>query len=94
MITVDNDPEAIKAYRGKIQSLIEDLRRQLKKTGTAIQTVSESWKDSNFMEFQTSFNADKEPIKRLITVLEQYESNILFQLETKLRAYKGGPTHL
>ena len=94
MITVDNDPEAIKAYRGKIQDSIEQLRNQLLKTESAVQTVSESWKDNNFMEFQTNFNVDKEQIKPLIKVLENYESNILSQLETKLRTYIGGPTHL
>lgn len=94
MITVDNDPEAIKAYRGKIQDSIEQLRNQLLKTESAVQTVSESWKDKNFMEFQSNFNVDKEQIKPLIQVLENYESNILYQLEQKLRMYIGGPTHL
>lgn len=94
MITVDNDPEAIKNYRGKIQDSIEQLRTQLTKTEIAVKTVSDSWKDNNFMEFQSNFNVDKEQIKPLIQVLENYESNILFQLETKLRTYIGGPTHL
>lgn len=93
-ITVDNDPEAIHAYRGKIQESIEQLRTQLTKTEAAVQTVSQSWKDNNFMQFQSNFNVDKEQIKPLISVLENYESNLLFQLEQKLRTYIGGPTHL
>lgn len=93
-ITVDNDPEAIHAYRGKIQESIEQLRTQLQRTEAAVQTVSESWKDNNFMQFQSNFNVDKEQIKPLISVLENYESNLLFQLEQKLRTYIGGPTHL
>lgn len=93
-ITVDNDPEAINAYRAKIQDAIEQLKVQLQKTEQAVQTVSESWKDNNFMEFQTNFNVDKEQIKPLCSVLENYESNILYQLEQKLRTYLGGPTHL
>lgn len=93
-ITVDNDPEAINAYRTKIQDAIEQLKVQLQKTEQAVQTVSESWKDNNFMEFQTNFNVDKEQIKPLCSVLENYESNILYQLEQKLRTYLGGPTHL
>lgn len=94
MITVDNDPEEIKTYRGKIQDSIEQLRIQLTKTEAAVQMVSESWKDNNFMEFQTNFNVDKEQIKPLIQVLKNYEDNILFQLEQKLRTYLGSPTHL
>ena len=93
-ITVDNDPEAINAYRAKIQDAIEQLKVQLQKTEQAVQTVSESWKDNNFMEFQTNFNVDKEQIMPLCSVLENYESNILYQLEQKLRTYLGGPTHL
>ena len=93
-ITVDNDPEAIRAYRAKISNAIEQLKVQLQKTEQAVQTVSESWKDNNFMEFQTNFNVDKEQIKPLCSVLENYESNILYQLEQKLRTYIGGPTHL
>lgn len=93
-ITVDNDPEAIRAYRGKIQEAIEQLKVQLQKTDNAVQTVSESWKDNNFIEFQSNFNVDKEQIKPLCDVLSNYESNILYQLEQKLRTYIGGPTHL
>lgn len=93
-ITVDNDPEAIHTYRGKIQESIEQLRAQLTKTEAAVQTVSQSWKDNNFMQFQSNFNVDKEQIKPLISVLENYESNLLFQLEQKLRTYIGSPTHL
>ncbi len=93
-ITVDNDPDAIRIYRTKIQDSIEQLKAQLQRTEIAVQTVSESWKDNNFMEFQTNFNVDKEQIKPLCEVLNNYESNILYQLEQKLRTYIGGPTHL
>lgn len=93
-ITVDNDPEAIKRYRGQIQDAIERLKVQLQNTERAVQTVSESWKDNNFMEFQNHFNEDKNRIRPLCEILENYESNILYQLEQKLRTYIGGPTHL
>lgn len=93
-ITVDNDPEAINAYRRKIQEAIKQLNDQLHNTERAVERVSESWKDNNFMEFQTSFNEDKEQIRPLCSVLDNYESNILYQLEQKLRTYIGGPTHL
>jgi uncharacterized protein YukE len=92
--TVINDPESICAYRGKINDAIEKLERQLHKTEMAVEAVSESWKDNNFMQFQQNFNEDKEQIKPLCEVLRNYEGNILFQLEKKLTTYIGGPTHL
>lgn len=92
--TVINDPESIHAYRGKIVEAINNLKNQLKKTEAAVQTVSESWKDNNFMQFQNNFNEDKAKILPLCEVLNNYESNLLYQLEQKLRTYMGGPTHL
>ncbi len=92
--TVINDPDSIHAYRGKIQNAIEKLKSQLTKTETAVNTVSESWKDSNFVEFQNNFNEDKEQIRPLCDVLSNYESNLLYQLEQKLRTYKGTSMHL
>jgi uncharacterized protein YukE len=92
--TVINDPESIHAYRGKIQDAIEKLKTQLSKTEIAVETVSESWKDSNFQQFRDNFNMDKEQIKPLCEVLSNYESNLLYQLEQKLRTYKSSPTHL
>jgi uncharacterized protein YukE len=93
-ITVDNDPDAIQRYRGQIQNAIEQLKEQLSNTEQAIRTVSESWKDNNFIEFQANFNVDKEQIKPLCSILDNYQDNILYQLEQKLRTYIGGPTHL
>lgn len=92
--TVINDPDSIHAYRGKINDAIEKLKVQLQKTESAVEMVSESWKDNNFKEFQNNFNVDKEQIKPLCNVLSKYEGEILYQLENKLRTYIGGPTHL
>ena len=92
--TVINDPESIRAYRGKINDAIEKLERQLAKTEVAVETVSESWKDNIFMQFQQNFNVDKEQIKPLCNVLRVYESEILNQLEQKLRTYLGTTMHL
>ena len=92
--TVISDPDSIHAYRGKINDAIEKLKVQLQKTESAVEMVSESWKDNNFKEFQNNFNVDKEQIKPLCNVLSKYEGEILYQLENKLRTYIGGPTHL
>lgn len=93
--TVINDPDAINAYRGKINDAIEQLRIQLQKTQQAVDTVNQSWKDNNFQQFRNNFNIDKEQIKPLCDVLSNYESTILFELEQKLRTYiDTSPTHL
>lgn len=92
--TVINDPVSINAYRRKIIDAIEKLERNLAKTGMAVEAVSASWKDNNFMQFQQNFNADKEQIKPLCNVLRTYESDILYQLEQKLNAYISTPMHL
>ncbi|MBQ7280652.1 MAG: hypothetical protein IJR13_08030 [Bacteroidales bacterium] len=92
--TVINDHESIHAYRGKISNAIEKLEKQLRKTEMAVETVSASWQDSNFQEFRTNFEADKEPIRQLCNILRNYEGNLLYQLEEKLKVYKSGPTHL
>lgn len=93
-VTVKNDPDAIRDYRGKIANAIENLKSQLTKTENAIETVSQDWKDNNFREFHENFNQDKEQIKPLCDVLSNYESNLLYQLEQKLRAYGDLPMHL
>lgn len=92
--TVINDPESIRAFRGKISDAAEKLENQLHKTEMAVETVGESWKDNNFMQFRQHFNEDKEQIRPLCEVLRNYEGNILSQLEQKLLTYIGGPTHL
>lgn len=92
--TVINDPASINAYRGKINDAVEKLRTQLQKTELAIETVSESWKDNNFQEFRNNFNIDKEQIKPLCDILHNYDENILYGLEQKLKTYISGPTHL
>ncbi len=92
--TVINDPDSIHAYRQQIADKIEQLKGLLQKTERAVETVSESWKDNNFQQFRANFEVDKEQIKPLCEVLSNYESNLLYQLEQKLRTYTGGPTHL
>lgn len=85
---VDNSSAAIHDYRGKIAHATEELKLQLKKTESAIEKVSEGWQDDNFKQFQNNFNEDKEKIKPLCDVLYNYENNLLYQLEIKLRDYE------
>jgi len=83
--TVINNSTSIHEYRGQIAHAIDELLLNLKKTERAVETVGESWKDDNFKEFQDNFNQDKEKIKPLCNVLDNYQSNLLYQLEQKLK---------
>ena len=83
--TVINNSNSIHDYRGQIAHTIDELKLQITKTERAIETVGESWKDDNFREFQENFNEDKEQILPLCDVLDNYQSNLLYQLEQKLR---------
>ena len=85
--TVSNDPDSINRYRGQISSKAEELRGLIGKTEQAIQTEGESWKDTQFQQFQQNFSQDMAEIKPLCDVLNDYSDNILFQLENKLRIY-------
>lgn len=87
--TVINNSASIHDYRGQIAHAIDELKLNLKKTEQAIETVGESWKDDNFREFEDNFNQDKEQIIPLCDVLDNYQSNLLYQLEKKLEKLEG-----
>ena len=87
--TVINNSASIHDYRGQIAHAIDELKLNLKKTERAIETVGESWKDDNFREFEDNFNQDKEQIIPLCDVLDNYQSNLLYQLEKKLEKHEG-----
>lgn len=92
--TVINNSASIHDYRGQIAHAVDELKLQFRKTEQAIDTVSESWKDENFREFQEHFNEDKEQILPLCDVLYNYENNLLYQLEKKLEKLEGRSFHL
>lgn len=88
--TVINNSESIHGYRGQIAHAIDELKLQFTKTERAIESVHEAgWKDDNFREFQNNFNEDKEQILPLCDVLYNYENNLLYQLEQKLKKLEG-----
>lgn len=88
-MTVINSSAAIHDYRSKITGAIAQLKEQIKKTDSAVETVSESWKDGIFQQFQGNFNEDKEKIIPLCDSLTNYADNLLYSLEKKLEDYEG-----
>lgn len=84
--SVINNSTSIHSYRGQIAQAIENLQTQFNKTESALESVHEAgWKDDNFREFQNNFNEDKEKILPLCNVLDNYQGNLLYQLEQKLK---------
>jgi uncharacterized protein YukE len=92
--TVINNPESIRDYRVKIEKVVERLKEQLAGTETAIERVSQDWKDEVFQNFRKEFNADKEKIKPLCDILTKYDTEVLDNLQKKLLAYLDSSTHL
>lgn len=88
--TVINNPEDVRNYYTKIENYIGSLRDDFTKTENAIKTVSESWKDDQFKQFQNNFNEDKEKIEPLCRLLERYVE-LLKDLERKLEGYMCSP---
>lgn len=85
--SIITDSKSLNKYRGQIRQAIKDLKEQMRKTEQAIDTVHESgWKDDNFRQFQNNFTQDKEKILPLCNVLDNYESNILYHLQEKIKS--------
>lgn len=85
--TVINDPESIHSYRSQIAQNVEKLRKLIPDTQRALDTVGESWKDSQFQQFSANFETEMQEISPLCEVLSNYEGNLLYRLENNLRTY-------
>lgn len=88
------DSESLKKYRGQLTQVAEQLMQQLKKTESAIETVSEQWQDAQFKNFEKNFTEDKEKIEPLSKTLQRYESDVIYPLEIKVRKYEDSKTYL
>ena len=90
---VNNNPEALHEYRGKLVQASENLQRQHQKTNSAISQVNEEgWDDPKFREFQGNFEEDKRKIEDLYKIIDEYDG-LLAKLEDNLRSYGGIPAH-
>lgn len=86
MAVINNLDELID-FRHKIQDAIEELRDQLNKTERSLETVNETWDDRKFKEFYDAFGEDKEKIIPLTEVFDEYQGEILLNLQHKLETY-------
>lgn len=86
MAVINNLDELIN-FRNKIMEAIENLNDQLKKTETSLETVNETWDDIKFKEFYDAFGEDKEKIIPLTKVFDEYQGEILLNLQHKIETY-------
>jgi len=75
--------------RRQIAYEIDEILLNLKKTEKTVESIGESWNDDIFKEFQDNFSQDKEIIKHLCEVLDYYQSNLLYELEKRIKIYES-----
>lgn len=81
------DLDSIKDLRRKLTEVLEDLRDQYDETEKAIETVSETWRDQQFLNFKKKFSEDKEKLKPLCEKIEEYDSEVLEKLQRHIEGY-------
>lgn len=87
MDAIINDPDSMKIFRNHLCDTVDDLERQLRSTEEAIEEVSKSWKDIQFAKFKSKFEEDVKTIKPMCNKINEFESDVLYPLEEKLRRY-------
>lgn len=87
MNSIINDPDSMKTFRNHLCDTVEDLERQLRSTNEAIEEVSKSWQDIQFSKFKSKFEEDVRTIEPMCNKINEFESDILYPLEEKLRRY-------
>lgn len=88
MAVINNLDELID-FRHKIEDTVNNLNDQLKKTEASLETVHETWNDIKFQEFYDAFGEDKEKIIPLTKVFDEYQGEILLNLQHKIEDYLG-----
>lgn len=81
------DLDSIKDLRRKLNEVLEDLRNQYDETEKAIETVSETWRDQQFLNFKNKFSEDMEKLKPLCEKIEEYDSEVLEKLQRHIEDY-------
>lgn len=81
------DLDAVKDLRRKLMEVLEELRVQYDQTSKAIETISETWKDSQFEDFKNKFSEDQEKLKPLCDHIEEYDSEVLEKQQRWIEEY-------
>lgn len=76
-------------FRKQLNGHMNAVSEQETKTKSAMDVVSDSWKDGNFKDFEEKFSQDVERIKALVEELDYFNNVILKNFEEKVRDYLG-----
>lgn len=87
MAGIENDYYAVQTFRSDLLQVVDNLRAQLRQTEQAVETVSASWDDVQFCQYEKEFSKDVELIEPLCKDLEAFESEVLFPLQELLKTY-------
>ena len=82
-----NDPEAIQKFRYQLVDLVDALRKQLKRTDEAMETVASSWKDAQFNKYRDEFAKDRDAFEPLCRDIDEFEAGPLAELQSILEQY-------
>lgn len=81
------DLDSIKDLRRKLTEVLEELRDQYEETEKAIETVSETWRDQQFLDFKNQFSEDQKKLKPLCEKIEEYDSEVLEKVQRCIEDY-------
>ena len=81
-----NKESALVEFERKLADLIQQMRDLLKETQQAMDTLSTTWKDHEFVRFKEQFVEDVERLKPLDEALVENQEK-LKDIEAKVRQY-------
>lgn len=80
---------SLKKFRNELLDTVDNLREQLRATESAIDEVSQEWKDPQFKKYNEEFSKDKEEIEPLCKKIEEYEDDVLRGLYDIIYEYEN-----
>ena len=84
-----NDSNAVQALRNELLLAVENLEEQLKATEAALNTVAETWQDTQFKKYVESFDEDKQKLQPLMDDVAWYESDPLRKIQEWIEEYEA-----
>lgn len=81
MATAIRTADGMRKFRNQVEDTVDDLQTQLKRTDAAIEEVAQSWKDNQFKKFHEGFQEDKEIINSLCKTLQQWDDEVLYDIQ-------------
>ena len=87
-----NDLDEFIKYRKTLETVVENLEKNLRKTEEAIETVkNEGWDDPKFKEFDKKFAEDKDELLEFCKAVKRLNDEDMEELQKILEEYFGVP---